>query len=51
MTALVSVRGQANVQSKLDEVTCNRAVYECIAREMQDMGYKRTLQQCDVILL
>ena len=44
--ALVGVWGQANVQNELDGVTRNRVVYERIAKEMEELGYERTWQQC-----
>ena len=44
--ALVSVWGQANVQSELDGVTRNRSVFEGIAKELSDMGIEKTWQQC-----
>ena len=42
--ALISLWGQANVQSQLDGVTRNRSIYEKIARDLE--GYDRTWQQC-----
>ena len=44
--ALVSLWGQANVQSELDIVVRNRTIYERIAREMRALGYDRMWQQC-----
>ena len=44
--ALVSVWGQANVQSELDGVTRNRTVFERIMKEMVELGFERTWQQC-----
>lgn len=44
--ALVSVWSQANVQSELDGVTRNRVVFERIAKEMEELGYEYTWQQC-----
>ena len=44
--ALISVWGQANVQSQLDGVMRNRVIFERIARDMEELGYERTWQQC-----
>ena len=44
--ALVGVWGQQNVQSELDGVTRNRTVFERIAKEMRELGFERTWQQC-----
>ena len=44
--ALISVWGQENVQSQLDGVQRNRVIFEGIARQMCEMNYKRTWQQC-----
>ena len=44
--ALVSVWSQANVQSELDGVVRNCMVFERIAKEMGDMGYEFSWQQC-----
>ena len=44
--ALVGVWGQENVQSELDGVTRNRTVFERIAKEMRELGFERTWQQC-----
>lgn len=44
--ALVSVWGQANVQSQLDGVARNRTVFEQIAKELAKLGYEKTWQQC-----
>ena len=44
--ALVSVWGQANVQSELDGVVRNRTIFERISRELKEMGIHRTWQQC-----
>lgn len=45
-SALVSVWGQTNVQNQLDGVTRNRNVFEKIAKEMAELGFERTWQQC-----
>ena len=44
--ALVNVWGQANVQSQLEGVARNRTVYERVAKELRELGYDRTWQQC-----
>ena len=44
--ALVGVWGQENVQSELDGVTRNRTVFDRIAKEMRELGFERTWQQC-----
>ena len=44
--ALVGVWSQANVQEQLDGVMRNRAIFEMIAREMGELGYERSWQQC-----
>ena len=49
--ALVSVWGQANVQSELDGVVRNRTIFERISRELKEMGIHRTWQQCRTKIL
>ena len=44
--ALISIWGQANVQNELDGVTRNRTVFEKIAKEMAELRFERTWQQC-----
>ena len=44
--ALVSIWGQANVQNELDGIARNRTVFEKIAKEMAELGFERTWQQC-----
>ena len=44
--ALVGVWGQANIQEQLDGVMRNRTIFEMIAREMGELGYERSWQQC-----
>ena len=44
--ALVSVWSQTNVKNQLDGVTRNRIVFEKIAKEMAELGFERTWQQC-----
>ena len=44
--ALVSVWGEANIQSELDGVTRYRTVFERIAKEMAELGFEKTWQQC-----
>ena len=44
--ALVSVWGQENTQSELDGVTRNRTIFERIAKELREMGFEKTWQQC-----
>ena len=46
MRALISLWGQADVQSQLDGVTRNRRIYEQIARDLDDLGWERTWEQC-----
>ena len=43
---LVIIWRQANVQSELDGVARNKTVFEKIAKEMAELGYERTWQQC-----
>jgi len=43
---LLSLWGNENVQNKLDKVHRNRDIYEAIARDMAELGYERTWQQC-----
>ena len=44
--ALFGVWGQQNVQSELDGVTRNSTVFERFAKEMKELGFERTWQQC-----
>ena len=48
--ALVSVWGHANVQSELDSVIRNRVIFERISKELAELGYERTWQQCRTIV-
>ena len=43
---LVSIWGEADVQSQLDGVIRNKVIYEKISRKMEAAGYPRTWQQC-----
>ena len=42
-SALVSVWGHAEVQTKLDGVTRNRTVFERISKELREMGFAMTV--------
>ena len=44
--ALIAVWGQANVQNQLDGVVRNRTIYEKISRELAQLGYDRSWEQC-----
>ena len=44
--ALVGVWGAEDVQSQLDEVTREEAIFEKIASSLANHGYHRTWQQC-----
>ena len=44
--AFLGVWEAADVQSQLDRVVRNRAVYEKIARNLQALGYHRSWEQC-----
>ena len=43
---LISIWGEESIQSKLDKTHRNRDVFERIAREMSDVGYEKSWQQC-----
>ena len=43
---LVSIWGEAEVQSQLDGVVRNKVVYETMSREMKILGFTTTWQQC-----
>ena len=43
---MLSLWGAEAVQSQLDGVVRNRTIYERLSKEMCDLGYERTLQQC-----
>ena len=43
---LISIWGEESIQSKLDKAHRNRDVFERIAREMSDVGYEKSWQQC-----
>ena len=43
---LISIWGEESIQSKLDKEHRNRDVFERIAREMSDVGYEKSWQQC-----
>ena len=42
---LLDIWGQENVQAQLEGCKKNQAVYEKIAKELQEVGYERTYQQ------
>lgn len=44
--ALIGIWGQADVQSKLDSVKRNKDIFQQIAKELADLGYSWTWQQC-----
>ena len=44
--ALVGVCGAEDVQSQLDGVARNKAIFEKIASSLANHGYHRTWQQC-----
>lgn len=44
--ALISVWGAADVQAQLDGVLRNRSIYQNISRELLELGYDRTWEQC-----
>ena len=44
--ALVGIWGQENIQNELDGVARNRTIYEKIAKELREIGYEKTWQQC-----
>ena len=44
--ALIGIWGQESVQSQLDSVVRNRAIYEKVAKKLEEAGYERTWQQC-----
>ena len=44
--ALVGVWGAEDVQSQLDVVARNKAIFEKIASSLANYGYHRTWQQC-----
>ena len=44
--ALVGVWGAEDVQSQLDGVARNKAIFEKIASSLVNHGYRRSLQQC-----
>lgn len=44
--ALVAIWGAADVQSQLDGVMRNKAIYQKIAAALADLGFERTWQQC-----
>lgn len=45
-SVLVGVWGGESVQRQLDSVARNRSVFENIAKEMKNLGYDRSWQQC-----
>lgn len=44
--ALIEVWGAADVQNQLDAVSRNRHIYQRISRDLQQLGYTKTWQQC-----
>ena len=44
--ALLSVRGEQNVQEQLDGVKRNRHIYDQISAALRDMGYDFSAKQC-----
>ena len=45
---LLGVWGDADVQSQLDGIVRNKAIYQKVAAAMAELGYNRTWQQCRV---
>ncbi|XP_025767851.1 trihelix transcription factor GTL2-like [Oreochromis niloticus] len=43
---LISIWGDNSIQAKLEGLYRNRAVFECIAKEMIERGHRRTWLQC-----
>ena len=41
---LISIWGEESIQTKFDRAHRNRAIFEKIAREMNDVGYKKSWQ-------
>ena len=50
MEVLIQVWGDTNVQSQLDCVQRNRAIFENIAAELERVGYDKTWLQCTMAL-
>ena len=46
--ALLGIWGDADVQSQLDGIVRNKAIYQKVATAMAELGYSRTWQQCRV---
>ncbi len=44
--ALINIWGQTDVQSKLDSVKRNKDIFLQVARDLQDLGYHWTWEQC-----
>ena len=44
----LGIWGAADVQAQLDGIVQNQAIYEKIAAEMRDAGYKGTWKQCKI---
>ena len=43
---LISIWGKQSIQSKLEKAHRNHDVFERIVREMSDVGYEKSWQQC-----
>ena len=46
MHALIGVWSEAEIQSQLDGVSRNRAIYEGISTKLRDLGYQKMWTQC-----
>ena len=46
MRSLISLWGEANVQSQLDGVSRNRVIYKRIAWDTESLGYAKMWEQC-----
>ena len=43
---LIKIWGEENIQDELDGAVRNRAVFSNIAKQLNDLGYRRTWEQC-----
>jgi hypothetical protein len=46
VSALITIWGDENIQDQLDGATRNKAIFETIAKKLQESGYNRDWQQC-----
>ena len=48
VAALVAIWGDEDIQEQLDGATRNKSIFETISKKLQESGYNRDWQQCEL---